>query len=117
MTANIIHHRQNPINLNEVGITIFVLRSQKSTLEVYLKILSRNLDFVKFLELKVTEPRTKLFQIHFLGSLIQHLLEMVSPFAKISNVRLQCQFLTVLRKHKVCFKSGLSLDGREYNVL
>jgi hypothetical protein len=79
---------------------------------IYLEILSWNLDFIKLLELEITEPWTKVFQIHFLRSLIEHFFEMVSPFTQVANVRLQCQLFTVLRKDKIGFKSGLSLNEK-----
>jgi hypothetical protein len=77
---------------------------------MYLKILSWNLDFVELLELEITEPWTKVFQIHFLRSLIEHFFEMVSPFTQVANVCLQCQLFTVLRKDEIGFESGLPLN-------
>lgn len=75
-----------------------------------LKILSRNLDFVKFLELEVAEPGTELLQVHLLRPLVKHLFEMVSPLSQVTNVRFQCQLLAILREYKICFKSGLHSD-------
>jgi hypothetical protein len=73
----------------------------------YLKILSGNFDLVKLLELEIAEPWTKVFEIHPLRSLIEHFLEMVSPFPQVANVCFQCQLLTVLWKHEIRFKRRL----------
>ena len=76
---------------------------------VCLEILARNFDLVKLLELEVTEPRAELFKIHLLWPLIQHFLEMISPFTEVSDISLQRQLLTILREHKIGFESGLQL--------
>jgi hypothetical protein len=111
MTAHIIDHRQDAINLDKVRVVIFVLSCQtKIPNMIYLKILSWNFDLVKLLELEITEPRTELFKIHLLWPLIQHFLEMISPFTKVSDIRLQRQLLTILREHKIGFEGGLQLD-------
>jgi hypothetical protein len=77
----------------------------------YLQILSWYFNFVKLLELEVAEPRTELLKVHLLWSLIQHFLKMISPLAKIPNISLQRQVLTIFREHKVGFESRLQLNG------
>ena len=104
MITDIIHHWQNSVNLDEIIIIILMLQLSTIIKGSYLKVLSWNFHFIKFLELKVTEPGTKLLKVHFLRSLIQHFLEMVSPFTKIANICFQCQLLTIFGEHEVFFK-------------
>jgi len=114
MASHIINNRQNTIDLDKVAITVLVLCCQKTPPIVpYLKILSRNFNFIKSLELEVAQPWAELLEVHFLRSLIEHLFKMVSPFTKVANVRFQSQLLTIPWEDKVCFECRLPLDRNE----